>query len=151
MFFNDMNEESVYTPTYILTWNPKRFHWTDYESLPSIIKQNGAISYDWSCRSKKPKPNDRFILLMQGMGDLNGIVGCGHILSSVYDIPFNQYGKFVDISLEYVWNYKHDDYIKTAWLRESFDQCWTPQSSGTRIQSKFLPDLWKKINKYKMS
>lgn len=139
-----------YTPTFILTWNPKVYLWKSYYSLCGILK-NGGIKpvYDWSCRSKTPKYGDRFILLMQGMGNKNGIVGCGRIVSTVYELPFSDYGgRFVSIQFTKLWDYTKDSYIRTDVLRTMFpEQNFVPQFSGIRVKSAILPDLWELIER----
>lgn len=141
---------SEYTPTFIFTWNPKVFSWKDYEKLCDIVQKDCLCpKCDWSCRSKTPKYGDRFILLMQGMGDKNGIVGCGRILGSIYELPFADFGgRFVDIKFSRMWNYKTDKYIRTSVLKTLFsEQNFTPQFSGIRVKSAILPDLWKMIER----
>lgn len=135
-----------YTPTYILTWNPKVFQWDNYEEVVDIVR-NRPDECSWSCRSKKPKENDRFILLMQGMSHKNGIVGVGEILSEPYELPFADYGgRFLDIRFTKMWNYKEDKYILTDDLKKLFpEQCFSPQFSGIRVRSSILPELWKVI------
>lgn len=135
-----------YTPTYILTWNPKVFHWNDYEKVVDNVR-NRPDCCTWSCRSKKPKENDRFILLMQGMGRKNGIVGYGQIISEPYELPFSDFGgRFLDILFIHLSNYKEDKYVLTDDLKKLFpEQCFTPQFSGIRVRSSILPELWKLI------
>lgn len=139
-----MNE---YTPTYILTWNPKKFVWNSYPEIVKRYKKGEVKRLDWSCRSKTPKAGDRFILMLQGMGAANGVVGTGKILSGVYSEGYDHefYGDdFVDVEFESLIDYKTDDYVKTSLLKSMFpEQCWVPQMSGTRIKASILPDLWK--------
>lgn len=138
-----------YTPTYILTWNPNVYHWNDYEEKVNICKQGFEFDYDWSCRSLKPHSGDRFILLMQGMGRKNGIVGYGTIYDKPYELPFAGYGgRFIDIKFTKMWNYKTDKYVRTDVLKTMFpEQCFSPQMSGIRIRSSILPDLWRMMER----
>ena len=140
--------QDPYTPTYILTWNPRKFNWTDYHLACEYIKNIGDFYFDWSCRSKLPKDYDRFILLMQGMGEKNGIVGTGIFTSEPYTVKNTPYGSsFTDITFNRMWNYENEPYVHTSQLTMMFrGQCWTPQMSGTRIRSSILPDLWSLIN-----
>ncbi len=129
-----------YTPTYILTWNPKRFDWLDYYSA---IKTGDMFQTDWTCHTKQPEPKDKFIMLMQGMGKLNGIVAAGRILGE----PYYYWGqRYVDIKITYLWDYRKK-HILAETLRKRFpEQCFTPRSSGIRIKSRYLPDLWRMID-----
>lgn len=141
---------SEYTPTYIFTWNPKVFSFEDYKNLCDIVNHSRINpKYDWSCRSKQPKYGDRFILLMQGMGNKNGVVGSGMIVSNVYELPFADYGgRFVDIKFQRMWDYEKDRYVHTSVLKTMFpEQNFTPQFSGIRVKSAILPDLWKLIER----
>lgn len=139
---------SEYTPTYILTWNPKKFDWREYEEMVDIVKDGIGIETDWSCRSKNLRKGDRFILLMQGMGSKNGVVGFGEILTSTYELPFTEFGdKFVDIRFTRMWNYKTDKYVRTDVLKSMFpEQCFTPQFSGIKVKQSILPVLWRVID-----
>ena len=144
--------DEAYTPTYILTWNPRKFHWEEYRDIFRRLK-DGTATYrsDWSCRSNRPEAGDRFILLMQGMGDKNGIVGTGIFLGNPYQYGFDtEFGqKFVDIEFRVMWDYETCDYPKTAMLKEMFpDQCWIPQMSGIRIRSAVLPEFWKQMKSF---
>lgn len=139
---------SDYTPTYIFTWNPKVFKWTDYKEMVSISQTVGImLNYNWSCRSKCPREGDRFILLMQGMGRKNGVIGHGEISGAPYDLPFSGYGgRFVDIRFNVLLDYEKDKYVRTDVLKTMFpEQCFTPQFSGIRVKSSILPELWKLI------
>ena len=139
---------SEYTPTYILTWNPHKFNWENYEHYVEVNQKSGiCMECEWSCRSKKMRRGDRFILLMQGMGDKNGVVAVGTILSSVYELPFSEYWTyFIDIRFDRMWNYKTDKYVRTSVLKAMFpEQCFIPQFSGIRVKQSILPMLWKMI------
>lgn len=139
---------SEYTSTYILTWNPNKFDWREYEEMVGIVKDGIGLETDWSCRSKNLRKGDRFILLMQGMGIKNGVVGFGKILTSTYELPFTEFGdKFVDIRFERMWNYKTDKYVRTDVLKSMFpEQCFVPQFSGIKVKSSILPVLWRVID-----
>lgn len=140
---------SDYTPTYILTWNPNKFDWKDYEETVDLCKQKVVCMFNWSCRSKQPKINDRVILLMQGMDNKNGIVGYGHVTEPPYELPFSDWGgRFLTAKFDRMWNYKTDKYVRTDVLKSMFpEQNFSPQFSGIRIKSSVLPDLWKLIER----
>ena len=146
-----MNHDD-YTPLYILTWNPKKFIWDDYEEVRKTAEKEGKVTLEWSVRSKRPKKGDRFILLMQGMKALNGIVGYGtfsedpveYMAFSTYDTPFGT--RFAKIGLKKLTDIVSEDYVKTAVLKELFpEQCWSPQMSGIRVRSKYTPKVWSMV------
>ncbi len=141
-----------YAPLYILTWNPRKFIWDDYEEVRKIAENKGEVMLEWSVRSKKPQKGDRFILLMQGMKDLNGIVGYGYFAKdpeeysalSTYDTPFGT--RFAKISFKKLVNFATGNYVKVKDLKALFpDQCWSPQMSGIRVWSKYVPKVWTMI------
>ncbi len=147
-----------YTPIYILTWNPKKFIWDDYEQVRKIVEEEGGIVLEWSVRSKKPKEGDRFILLMQGMSDMNGVVGYGtffkdpedYMALPTEDAPFGT--RFAQVWLENLADITTGRYVKTKALKEKFpEQCWNPQMSGIRVKSKYVPKIWEIVNEQNMS
>ena len=139
-------QEELYRPTYLLTWNPNRFNWSEYADICRLTKnRNVPYNTNWSCRTKKPKVGDRFFLLMQGQGEKNGIVGHGIILRGPYNLavttPYG--GRFVDIAIKRLWDHTCEDYPKTVEFASVYpEQCWTPQMSGIRVKSAILPDIW---------
>ncbi len=147
----NFNDDTIYTSTYILTWNPKVFRNEEYYLLCKEGQKHGIISGNWSCRSKQPKEGDRYVMLMQGMGERNGIVGYGLITSEPCELPGEGFGgRFIDIEEYGIFDYQKDEQIKTSLLKERFpEQCWVPQGSGIRIKSSVLPDLWWMIMKRK--
>jgi 5-methylcytosine-specific restriction enzyme A len=71
--------------TYLLTWNPKRWKWTDIEAEGEQIQQNGFIEEPWSCgRNKGIVEGDRLFLLRQGL-EPRGIVASGWATSDVFE------------------------------------------------------------------
>ena len=139
--------KDIYTPIYILTWNPNMFYDDGYYTLCNEQLKDRIVSGIWSCRSRQPKAGDRYVRLMQGMGKQNGIIGYGTITSEPYEIPEEDFGGwFVNIDEYRVFDYRTDEQIKTTFLKEKFpEQCWTPQGSGIRIKSMYAPDLWAMI------
>ena len=139
--------DKYYTPVYILTWNPKRFAWNTYKQEVAKAK-SGELSANWSCRSKQPRRGDRFILLMQGMGNTNGVIGYGHFSGRPADIGFDtEYGKtYAEIVFTALIDYEAEEYVKTRQLKALFPvQCWVPQGSGIRVKSACVPKLWRMI------
>ena len=136
-----------YTPLYILTWNPDKFEWNERADITRLVQKYGSLSFIWSCRSKKPKRNDRFILLMQGQGEKNGIIGAGYFMTSPTDTEETPFGhRFARCELIYMADPDKDDYVRTKTLTETFpDQHWTPQMSGTKVMSKYTPKTWRLV------
>jgi len=70
--------------TYLLTWNPERTPWIDFEELAKEIEEQGYLEENWSCGvTKKICPGDRVFLIKQG-AEPRGIVASGWVVSKVY-------------------------------------------------------------------
>lgn len=71
--------------TYLITWNPKRWEWTDIEAAQQHISQHGFTDDSWSCgHNKNIAEGDRLFLLRQGM-EPRGIVASGWAISDVFE------------------------------------------------------------------
>lgn len=146
---DQLQMESDYTPTFILTWNPKKYNWEEYPHLCNNSSFQ-PTQIDWACRSRQPRPESRFILIALGLREKNGIISCGRIDSSPYHCKTSEsFGnRYVDITMEQIWDYRKD-HILTSSLERAFPkQCWTPQMSGVRIRSEYLPGLWTMIGQF---
>lgn len=69
--------------TYILTWNPKRFRWDEYDLDVERVASGEQVDHSWSVGNFRSgiEPGDRFYLLRQN--NSRGIVGSGHFPSGV--------------------------------------------------------------------
>lgn len=70
-------------PTFLLTWNPKRWHWDeeDYENTVTKTRRGEAVASDWSSgNTRRIAPGDRVFLLRQGTD--RGIIGVGRATSA---------------------------------------------------------------------
>ncbi len=74
-------------PTYILTWNPKRWHWPeeDYTKEVTATKKRRLFPTGWTCgNTTRILPGDRIFLLKQVAE--RGIIQSGYATSEVYEI-----------------------------------------------------------------
>lgn len=62
--------------TYLLVWNPKRWHWYD-EVLARDAAGAGGYETDWTCASKDVQRGDRVFLIKLG-AEPRGIIGAGY-------------------------------------------------------------------------
>lgn len=72
--------------TYILTWNPKKWHWSEelYEEEMLRTARGELVAGRWSCgRTKRILPGDRLFLLRQR--SLRGIISSGFATSEVIE------------------------------------------------------------------
>jgi 5-methylcytosine-specific restriction protein A len=67
--------------TYLMTWNPEKFHWTDLPELVRKVRSGNSPETDWtSGNNRNLLPDDRFFLFRQGR-EPRGIIGSGWITS----------------------------------------------------------------------
>ena len=71
--------------TYLLTWNPKRWHWwQDFAELVDERRSDGSIVISWSCgNSKRIREGDRVFLIRLGQ-EPKGIMASGWAASTPY-------------------------------------------------------------------
>ena len=71
--------------TYLLSWNPDKWNWSDIEESIKKLNETGVFQYSWSCGSNKSiKPNDRLFLIRLGGKGPKGIFASGYAVSDVY-------------------------------------------------------------------
>ncbi len=121
---------------YIFTWNPNTFEWIQYLKLNPVV---------WSSVSRKPKVGDRFVFMLQGMKDKNGIIGFGKILKYELSVERKYY---YSLDFEKLWNYEKEEYPKLEVLKCIFPkQLWTSQSSGIFIKKEYQDEIWNLLKK----
>ena len=76
--------------TYLLTWNPSKWHWENLEEMSAKIKNGETVLDEWSCgNTKKIQNGDNFYLMKLGkepdsQENQKGIMASGKIISNVY-------------------------------------------------------------------
>lgn len=81
--------------TYLLTWNPKKWNWTDLKDCVAATKESSILNEPWSCgRSKRIRTGDRVFLNRQGV-EPKGIMASGTATSDVYEEGHWDSGKAV--------------------------------------------------------
>ena len=69
--------------TYLLTWNPHRWHWKDLAENSDSVKSGKDTADSWSCgNTKKIVKGDRFFLFKQGKEYPKGIFASGYFTDS---------------------------------------------------------------------
>lgn len=132
--------------TYLLTWNPNIYPFQELSEIQKEVQKGRTVSFNWSCRSSKPVPDDTFYLIRLGTKE-NAVIMKGSITGYPYLFASDYSGKdklmrFVDIRIEQV-NLVGvaQDYLKFICPI----QCWSPQSSGILIKEtaeKILSSAW---------
>jgi 5-methylcytosine-specific restriction protein A len=141
--------------TYLLTWNPKNWHWADYSQRAAAVGKGRMRQTRWSTgRISLAKRGDRFFLLRQGL-EPRGIVGSGEITSEVsedrhWSIPGARsnyisirFDRLIDVEAE------PDRLMSTDLLRQKVPSLNTNvQGSGTPIADGLatkIERLWNQI------
>lgn len=71
--------------TYLATWNPKFWTWTNLAENAQQTRDGIAVAEPWSCGvTKRIERGSRLFLLKQGTQP-KGIMGSGHSTSGVYE------------------------------------------------------------------
>lgn len=72
-------------PTYLLTWNPENFAWTDLPSVAARVRAGDVVQDRWSAGgTQQIRMGDRIFLLRQGV-EPKGIVASGRAASDWYE------------------------------------------------------------------
>lgn len=141
--------------TYLLTWSPKKWQWTDLSRQINEIKKKGFCVFDWSCGNNKSiAKGDRLFLLRQGE-EPRGIVGAGWAESEPFaELHWRaekaQLGRttmYVSVRWEKLLNPNRESILPREWLNEGLLSRvnWNTQISGITIThqaAELLEDRW---------
>ena len=111
--------------TYLYTWNPKKWTWSDLQEAIYKVNNNKDYSPYWSCgNTKKINIGDMFFIIKLGVAP-KGIIGGGYITSKPYDLPHWDLNKAKE-SLKNFFNkivgiIKNKEDISEQSLRDEFD------------------------------
>jgi len=137
---------------YLLTWNPKRWHW-DLASDLAMLKAHGFIDGRWSCgRTKRIETGDRLFLLRQGV-EPRGIIASGYAklpphAGAHWDETRNDEALYVDVRFDALLDPEGDEILPLEQLRNGPLAAvnWRTQSSGISIApaaASHLDTLWR--------
>lgn len=139
--------------TYLFTWNPKRWPWSDL-ALRANENASGKVIYDrWSCHanSKRIKKGDRAFLIKLGSEKPQGIIASGWTTSAPqFDVHWNaekaalgEKTFFADCEWERLLNPYIDEPLSLSKLKNGRLSAmhWTPQSSGVLIPTEIAGEL----------
>ena len=140
--------------TYLLTWNPARFHWDGLAEEVRQLRREGFLDGEWSCgRRKHVEPGDRVFLIRQGV-EPRGIVASGHALTSPEpgEITFDKkrlgaMTNYIDVRFDAPLDPDIDGVLpRTALDRGALAHVnWGTQGGGIAIKAEaaeLLEDLW---------
>jgi 5-methylcytosine-specific restriction protein A len=71
--------------TYLLAWNPKRWHWENLAGISQQVKSGKPVTVRWSCgKSKRIESGDRVFFIRLG-NEPKGIFASGTVLVGSYE------------------------------------------------------------------
>ena len=126
--------------TYLLTWNPNRWHWENLPEMVDAVAKEGSALIRWSCgNTKKIEAADRAFLLRQGV-EPRGIIASGTVVAPPYEAPhwdpdISGPALYVDVKLDALLDPEAQDILWREVLDEPHlsGMHWDTQSSGTTI------------------
>jgi 5-methylcytosine-specific restriction protein A len=133
---------------YLYTWNPKRWAWVDYAD--AVYRINNGDQYDiyWSCgNTKKIEVGDIFFLMRLGE-DPKGIIGCGYVSSSPYELSHWDAEKAavgkVALRTDLLFKSLSDQPIISLFdLQKRYpEHKWTPQGGGQTVPEGIADELF---------
>lgn len=140
--------------TYLLSWNPEKSNYKDFDSETAALEQGEDVRTDWSVtQNTRPQKGDRFFLIK--LGDVGrGIFASGSIESTPEEkLHYNQElakeGKklnFVEIKFERLLEGGRRPIISTGELKQlneksGVKQHWYAENSGIQIRETIVPYL----------
>ncbi|HEV2494307.1 MAG TPA: HNH endonuclease [Terriglobia bacterium] len=144
-------------PTFLLTWNPKRWAWANLQNGVRRTKVGKTVDERWSTgrRNQGIQPGDRVFLLKQGR-EPSGVMAAGVATSECFLAPHwdprrrGQQAWFVDVVFDSMLDPDVDPLLRRDELEHSAALAsvhWNTQSSGIRVAegpAKALEERWRR-------
>lgn len=141
-------------PTYLLTWNPKKWEWVDLDEKIAEVAERGGVDDVWSTgSSRRLMPGDRVFLLRQG-AEPRGIMASGYVKSHVYrDAHWSgepRETNYVALEWDHLLHPERDIIIAREELDAGIyrDVYWNTQQSGIAIPdhvARHLERRWEEV------
>ena len=132
---------------WLLTWNPDRYEWDNYDEECEEVSKTQSIEFEWSCISKKAQAGDEFYLMKQG-NHPRGIIAHGIITEGSFESEHwddNRASKktnYIFGECDTLLNYKMQKILDVSDIEKRCpQQWWHPQASGIRIRDEVLSTL----------
>lgn len=142
-----MEAISSTSSTYLLTWNPNKWHWEDLQECAADLEVYGYFEGRWSCgTTRKIVPGDRLFIVRLG-SEPRGIFASGWAKSDVYEDDHWDESKhtkalYVDMDLDALLDPDTEGILLLERLETiSTDQTWTSQNSGISIEDTVAASL----------
>lgn len=139
--------------TYLLTWNPKRWHWDNLQDEVDELNENGFLIGRWSVGvSKRVRRGDRLLLIRLGK-EPKGIIGSGVAESDVFEADHwddekyaaGESARYVDVRFDNLLNPDNEAVLPRKELDHLGEMHWDSQGSGIQIPdvvANRLENLW---------
>jgi 5-methylcytosine-specific restriction protein A len=128
--------------TYLLTWNPARWHWANLSEEVAAVRNGRAVAFRWSSgNTTRIEPGDRLFILKQGSGE-RGSFGVGRATSGVFEdahydddrADAGDTALYVDGIWETLLNPETEQILPLEELEDRVPgMYWAPPASGTSI------------------
>ena len=145
-------------PTFLLTWNPLKWHWDDLQESVEKTEHTGYFYRTWSCgNSKQIREGDRIFLIRLGK-EPKGIMASGYAESHWFEkrhwdnvrAENGAMALYVDVGFNIILNPDEQPILSRESLNDGIlsKVQWSSQSSGIRIPddvAEVLEEAWKKV------
>lgn len=141
--------EMATSRAWLLSWNPTRWDWIDYEDACEDTKYGETYPIDWACISKQPAIGDEIFLIKLGP-EPRGIIGHGYVTEEShtaghFDWEKEEKGdqsKYIGVEFNRILDYNSEPILLQSDLKVQFpNQQWSPQASGIEIKKEVAPDV----------
>jgi len=136
-------------PTYLLTWNPKKWGWEHLHKSITQIHRKGFCAETWSVGvTKSISIGDRIFLIKLGKKP-RGIVASGWVTSETFEDTHwgdkTRIALYVNVHFDTITDVKQDEMLSIDKLQIGIygKVNWSPQASGMSIPDDIAPQLEK--------
>jgi 5-methylcytosine-specific restriction enzyme A len=140
--------------TYLLSWNPERWDWTDLEECIQMIRKEGVFRRRWSFGTRRNAEIGSRVFLMRVGVPPRGIFASGWVVREPYpaehwdkDRPHEQ-AIFIQADFDVLLNPLENEILSLEILQNevSSAQVWTPQNSGIEVyEAARLENVWSRL------
>jgi 5-methylcytosine-specific restriction enzyme A len=137
--------------TFLLTWNPSKWHWRDMPADIRRCQSDGYLDDRWSCgRNTHIQPGDRVFLLRQGQ-EPRGLIASGRATSPVFEAPHwggddatrSPIARYVSVRFDVILDPDQEPIFRREWLDAGLfvGVHWNTQVSGISIPASIAQAL----------
>ena len=134
---------------WLLSWNPRRWNWTNFAQDRIEAARDDMVTQSWSCRSDNVEEGDRVFLTRAGE-EPRGVIARGTAKSKPYIAPHcdpaqaaaGKKHDVIDVAFDDIRDPEKDAFLGIDELKKiSTEQSWTPQQSGIEIRPNTIAAL----------